>query len=142
MSCFLGGVFVFFFADPIGKTVKEEFVLVEDGLPIAKAFHMMDMTSLHGYDINSDRNGVFFVTTILTDLNIKPTISNNFDELLSSDQFVAWEIQDTMKIVDLSESRHNSICDTATMNYIREAKRRGVRHESELSFIRKNIFYW
>ena len=95
----------------------------------------MDMTSLHGYDINSDRNGVFLVTTILTDLNIKPTISNNFDELLSSDQFVAWEIQDTMKIVDLPESRHNSICDTATINYIREAKRRRVRHESEPSFI-------
>ena len=55
---------------------------------------------------------------MLTDLNIKPTISNNLDELLSSDQFVAWEIQDTMKIVDLSESRHNSICDTATMNYM------------------------
>ena len=49
------------------------------------------MTSLHGYDINSDRNGVFLVTTMLTDLNIKPTIVNNFDEFLSSDQCVAWE---------------------------------------------------
>ena len=42
---FLWGVFWGFFADPIGKTVKEEFVLVEDGLPIAKAFHMTGMTS-------------------------------------------------------------------------------------------------
>ena len=64
---------------------------------------MTDMTSVHGYDINSDRNGVFLVTTMLTDLNIKPTIGNNFDEFLSSDQFVAWELQDTMKIVDLPE---------------------------------------
>ena len=126
-----------FFADPIGKTVKEEYVLVQDGLPIAKAFRMMDMTSVHGYDINSDRNGVFMVTTMLTDLNIKPTIGNNFDEFLSSNQFVAWELQDTMKIVDLPESRQNSIRDTATMNYMREAKRRRVRHESEPSFIRK-----
>jgi hypothetical protein len=47
-------------------------------------------------------------------LNIKPTIGNNFDEFLSSDQFVAWELQDTIKIVDLPESRHSSICDTAT----------------------------
>ena len=82
-------------------------------------------------------NGVFLVTTMLTDLNIKPTIGNNFDEFLSSDQFVAWELQDTIKIVDLPESRHNSICDTATMNYMWEAKRRRVRHESGPSFIRK-----
>jgi hypothetical protein len=34
---------------------------------------------------------------MLTDLNIKPTIGNNFDEFLSSDQFVAWELQDTIK---------------------------------------------
>ena len=40
-----------------------------------------------------------------------------------------------MKIVDLPESRHNSIRDTATMNYMGEAKRRRVRHESEPSFI-------
>ena len=39
--------------------------------------------------------------------------------------------------IDFPESRHNSICDTATMNYMREAKRRRVRHESEPSFIRK-----
>ena len=42
-----------------------------------------------------------------------------------------------MKIVDLPESRHNSIRDIATMNYMREVKRRRVRQESELSFIRK-----
>jgi hypothetical protein len=54
MSCFLGGVFVFFFADPIGKTVKEEFVLVEDGLPIAKAFHMTDMIPHAWAQINTD----------------------------------------------------------------------------------------
>ena len=77
-----------FFATPIGKTVKKEYVLVQDGLPIAKAFHMTDMTS-YMTDINSDRNGVFLVTTMLTDLNIKPTIVNNFDEFLSSDQCVA-----------------------------------------------------
>ena len=74
---------------------------------------------------------------MLTDLNIKPTIGNNFDEFLSSDQFVAWELQDTMKIVDFPESKHNSIRDIATMNYMREVKRRRVRHESEPSFIRK-----
>jgi hypothetical protein len=87
----MSGFFLFFFATPIGKTVKEEYVLVQDGVPIAKAFPMTDMTSVHGYDINSDRNGVFLVTTMLTDLNIKPTIVNNFDEFLSSDQCVAWE---------------------------------------------------
>ena len=129
--------FFFFFADPTGNLLKEEYVLVQDGLPIAKAFHMTDMTSVHGYDIHSDRNCVFLVTSMLTGLNIKPIIGNNFDEFLSSDQFVAWELQDTMKKLDLPESRHNSICDTAKfMNYMREAKRRRVRHESEPPFIR------
>ena len=62
-------------------------------------------------------------------MNINPHIGKHFDEFLSSDQFVAWELHDTMKIVDLPESRHNSIRDTATMNYMREVKRRHVRYE-------------
>jgi hypothetical protein len=43
------------------NSYTDSYVLVQDGLPIAKAFHMTDMTSVHGYDINSDRNGVFEV---------------------------------------------------------------------------------
>lgn len=76
---------------------------------------------------------------MLTELNITPTIGNNFDECLSSDQFVAWELQDTMQVVDLPDSRHNAIRDNATVNYMREVKRRRIRHESAPAFIRKHF---
>ena len=47
-------------------------------------------------------------------------------------------MQDALKIVDLPDSHHNQIRDTTIVNYIREAKRRRIRHESTPSFVQKH----
>jgi hypothetical protein len=57
-------------------------------MPIAKALHMAEMLTVHNFEINQERRGVFLIKTMLTYLNVNPTIGNNFDEFISVDQFV------------------------------------------------------
>jgi hypothetical protein len=67
---------------------QDEYILVQDGMPIAKALHMAEMLTVHNFEINQERRGVSLIKTMLTYLNVNPTIGNNFGEFISVDQFV------------------------------------------------------
>ena len=115
----------------------DEYILVQDGGLVANACCMKEMVSIHNFEIQPDKYGVFLIAAMLTDLNIVPTLGNNFDECLNCDQFGAWNKENAIQVVDIPEYGYNAIRDTATVSYFREAKRRRIHHELEPSLTKK-----